>query len=90
MPGNIVQRFKRKLGSFIRTLRQEKGMTMAQLAAAIGSSRTTIDAIERGRGWPEEKTWDAICHALATTPDDLFSCGLISAIAERKEKCKCG
>ena len=50
----------------IRELREEKGWTQGQLAAAVGVSRQSINSIERGRYEPS--------LSLALTLAELFEC----------------
>lgn len=52
--------------------RAEKDMTQAALAEAVGVSRQTINAIEKGEYNPTINLCRAICKALGKTLDDLF------------------
>ena len=52
--------------------RAEKDMTQADLAAAVGATRQTINAIEKGEYNPTIKLCHAICKVLGKTLDDLF------------------
>ncbi|MCC8099181.1 MAG: helix-turn-helix transcriptional regulator [Clostridiales bacterium] len=56
----------------IKVARAEKDMTQAQLAAAVGVSRQTINAIEQGTYNPTIKLCRAICKVLGKTLDELF------------------
>ena len=47
-------------------------MTQQQLAAAVGVSRQTINAIEKGDYNPTIRLCLAICHVLGKTLDELF------------------
>ena len=47
-------------------------MTQADLAAAVGATRQTINAIEKGEYNPTIKLCRAICKALGKTLDELF------------------
>lgn len=49
-----------------------KDMTQAALAEAIGVSRQTINAIEKGEYNPTINLCRAICKALGKTLDELF------------------
>ena len=49
-----------------------KSMTQAELAAAVGVTRQTMNAIEKGEYNPTIKLCRAICRALDRTLDDLF------------------
>lgn len=63
---------KRALGARIRTLRDLKGMTQDELAAATRTSTDTISSVERGINWPSVPTLEALAHALDTTIIALF------------------
>ena len=56
----------------LKAARAEKDMTQAALAEAVGVSRQTINAIEKGEYNPTINLWRAICKALGKTLDDLF------------------
>ncbi|MCY9783929.1 helix-turn-helix transcriptional regulator [Nocardiopsis sp. EMB25] len=57
----------------IRALRFEHGeMTQAQLADAVGVTRQTIIAIERGRYSPSLEMAFLIARAFGTGLDDVF------------------
>ncbi|MCD8367163.1 MAG: helix-turn-helix transcriptional regulator [Clostridiales bacterium] len=56
----------------IKVARAEKDMTQAQLAAAVGVSRQTMNAIEQGTYNPTIKLCRAICKVLGKTLDELF------------------
>ena len=56
----------------LKAARAQKDMTQADLAAAVGVSRQTINAIEKGDYNPTIKLCLAICKALDKTLDDLF------------------
>ena len=56
----------------LKTARAEKDMTQAALAEAVGVSRQTINAIEKGEYNPTINLCRAICKALGKTLDDLF------------------
>lgn len=56
----------------MKAARAEKDMTQADLAAAVGATRQTINAIEKGEYNPTIKLCRAICKALGKTPDELF------------------
>ena len=56
----------------LKAARAEKDMTQAALAEAVGVSRQTINAIEKGEYNPTINLCRAICKALDKTLDDLF------------------
>lgn len=56
----------------LKVARAEKDMTQAGLADAVGVSRQTINAIERGDYNPTIRLCRAICRVLGRTLDELF------------------
>lgn len=56
----------------LKAARAEKDMTQAALAEAVGVSRQTINAIEKGECNPTINLCRAICKALGKTLDELF------------------
>ena len=56
----------------LKAARAVRDMTQADLAAAVGVSRQTINAIEKGDYNPTILLCIAICHALDKTLDELF------------------
>ena len=56
----------------VKVARVQKDMTQKDLAAAVGVSRQTINAIEQGEYNPTIKLCRAICRVLAKTLDELF------------------
>lgn len=56
----------------VKVARVQKDMTQKDLAAAVGVSRQTINAIEQGEYNPTIKLCRAICRALGKTLDELF------------------
>lgn len=56
----------------LKAARAEKDMTQAALAEAVGVSRQTINAIEKGEYNPTINLCRNICKTLGKTLDDLF------------------
>ena len=56
----------------VKVARVQKDMTQKDLAAAVGVSRQTINAIEQGEYNPTIKLCRAICQVLGKTLDELF------------------
>lgn len=52
------------VGTALRKLRLDKGITMSDLASSIGMSRQAIWLIENGKRLPRVKTVADICDAL--------------------------
>ena len=60
------------IGSRIRTVRMERGMTQAQLAEAVGVGVTHISHIETGNGIPSLATFLDVVNALGCSADELL------------------
>ena len=56
----------------MKAARAEKDMTQADLAAAVGATRQTINAIEKGEYNPTIKLSRAISKPRGKTLDELF------------------
>ena len=56
----------------LKAARAEKDMTQAALAEAVGVSRQTVNAIEKGEYTPTIQLCRSICKVLGKTLDDLF------------------
>lgn len=56
----------------IKVARAERDMTQKDLAEAVGVSRQTINAIEKGEYNPTIKLCRAICRVLGRSLDELF------------------
>ena len=56
----------------IKAARAEKDMTQGAMAEAVGISRQTVNAIEKGEYNPTIRLCRAICRALGKTLDELF------------------
>ena len=56
----------------MKQARTEKGLTQEALAAAVGVSRQTINAIEKGDYNPTIRLCISICRVLGLTLNDLF------------------
>ena len=56
----------------IKAARAERDMTQKDLAEAVGVSRQTINAIEKGEYNPTIHLCRAICRVLGNTLNDLF------------------
>lgn len=48
MPKSITKQDQEKIGNFIRELREERGMTQAELASALKSSQSAVARMEKG------------------------------------------
>ncbi len=56
----------------LKSARAAKDWSQQQLADAVGVSRQTVNAIEKGDYNPTIRLCLAICHALGCTLDELF------------------
>ena len=56
----------------LKSARAGKDLSQQQLADAVGVSRQTINAIEKGDYNPTIKLCLAICRALGVTLNDIF------------------
>ena len=56
----------------LKAARAERDMMQKDLAAAVGVSRQTINAIEKGEYNPTIKLCRAICRTLGKSLDELF------------------
>ena len=56
----------------LKSARAAKDLSQQQLADAVGVSRQTINAVEKGDYNPTIKLCIAICRALDKTLDELF------------------
>ena len=56
----------------LKSARAAKDMSLADLAAAVGVSRQTINSIEKGDYNPTIKLCLAICKVLDKTLDEIF------------------
>ena len=56
----------------MKEARKEKGLSQDALATAVGVSRQTINAIEKGDYNPTIKLCIGICRVLGLTLNDLF------------------
>ena len=63
-------------------LRQKKGMTQEELAAALFVSRTAVSKWESGRGYPNIESLKQIARVFSVTVDDLLSSDELISIAE--------
>jgi len=62
----------RELGNKLRAARDAKGWTQAELAAAIGMSRKTINTVENGVFIPSTVVALKLSKALGVRVEELF------------------
>lgn len=63
-----------QIGKVIRTLRQEQGLTLEELALRIGSDAGNLSRVERGKQRYTPEMLQAIADALKTQVSVLFIC----------------
>ena len=56
----------------VRSLREARGLTQAQLGAALGVSRQSVNSIEKGRYDPSLPLAFAIARYFETTVEEIF------------------
>ena len=62
----------RDVDNDVRNLREARGITQAQLGAALGVSRQSINSIEKGRYDPSLPLAIAIARYFETTVEEIF------------------
>lgn len=56
----------------VRTLREEKGLTQAQLGKALGVSRQSVNSIEKGKYDPSLPLAIAIARLFGRAVEEIF------------------
>lgn len=64
---------QQKIGSLLRTLRLQKGMTQKELAEKMGLCNKTVSKWERGQGCPDLSTLPELAAILSVSIEDLLS-----------------
>lgn len=59
-------------GNTVRELRAARNLSQAELAAALGVSRQTVNSIETGRYTPSLALAIAVARFFATTVEEVF------------------
>ncbi|MCM1338647.1 MAG: helix-turn-helix domain-containing protein [Muribaculaceae bacterium] len=68
----MVQKYLKKLGKNIQTIRKSKNLSQERLAEIVGKSRNYIGMIERGESNVPTKTLFEIADALNIPPKTFF------------------
>ena len=63
------------LGPKLNRLRRERGLTLADVAAALGVSKPTVWAWEKGKARPVPERLDAIAAVFGVSAEDLHEAG---------------
>ena len=61
----------RDMDNDVRNLREARGLTQAQLGAALGVSRQSVNSIEKGRYDPSRPLAIAIARYFETTVEEI-------------------
>ncbi len=61
-----------EIGTYVREVRLRRSLTQAMLAALVGVSRQTINAIEQGNYSPSTKLALQLARALGASVEELF------------------
>ncbi|WP_077705523.1 helix-turn-helix transcriptional regulator [Virgibacillus dokdonensis] len=56
----------------LKVFRQERGISISELARRSGLSRVTVSNVENRKSNPTQKTISAICDVLEKNPYDIF------------------
>jgi len=73
MAQTLAEDIDRHLGSRIRDLRAERGLTLDGLAEAAGVSRAMLSRIERGESSPTAQLLNKVCEGLGITLSTLYA-----------------
>jgi len=83
--GEVADPLAARIGARVKALRQERGMTIPQLAKASGVSKGQISTIERGLVVMKVRTLTAIARGLGVMPAQIVTFpeeGALEAVAE--------
>jgi DNA-binding XRE family transcriptional regulator len=56
----------------LRVWRRHRGLTQADLAKSVGTTKVTISSLELGKRDGSQKMWRALAAALKTSVDDIL------------------
>lgn len=76
------------LGHRLNQLRRERGMTLAQVASALGVSKPTVWAWEKGKARPLPERLGAIADVLGVAEEDLADTGQQGTNSGLVEECR--
>ena len=69
---NITKKSSEKIVSCVKTVRKEKGITQLELAEAVGVTRQTIIAIEKGNYTPSVLLAIKLARYIGQPVEDIF------------------
>lgn len=67
-----IMDFKKQVGEALKKARNDKGLTMVQLAELMGKDRVTITRYESGKQNLSIETINEICKALEVSPEIII------------------
>lgn len=76
------------LGVRLNRLRRERSLTLAQVAAALGVSKPTVWAWEKGKARPLPERIEAIAEVLGVEPEELVDNGQRGEAASVVDDCR--
>ncbi len=74
----------KKIGTFIASIRKEKGYTQKQLAEKLNLSEKTISKWERGAGFPDVSSMLPLCRELCIDLNELLTGERISSASYKE------
>ena len=75
-----------KIGSFIKDIRKEKGLTQEQLAEKLGVSQKSVSRWETGKTMPDYSLLPVICEVLEINVAELLGAERISGDSVPKKQ----
>ena len=69
----MSQAKRRQFATFIAARRKERELSMAQLAEAVGVTKSNIHYWESGEGLPKASVLEPLAQALGSSYEDLFA-----------------
>ena len=76
----------KKIGSFLKKLRKEKGITQEELAEKIGIGTSNISYIENGKFAPSIENFAKIAEVLGVEPSELYKFSHHKTLDEIKQE----
>lgn len=67
-----MDKFLKRFGERLKTLRKAYGLSQEKFAEKLGLSTNTISTIETGKSFIKYPTLKCICKALNIEPEELF------------------
>ena len=69
----MTQRKRRQFADFIAARRNERRLSMAQLAERVGVTKSNVHYWESGQGLPNATVLEPLAQALGSSYEDLFA-----------------